>query len=187
MKLNSKCQELVKLKEFHEHTVKKNCSQYKDDLDGSQSFYYKIPSTFLLSEPEKSHYIEVIEESIHASLKHFTRFDKTFYFFATYNGDMKMFIFFVMMAEDSKAAEDFTVKISITNEDSMRKTSHEFPVLSIDDVPDISSSDTHSKCWCIDYRAMKPLLRLRNIGTEVYQQWKATFRPKIEILKKSWN
>ena len=81
-----------------------------------------------------------------------------------------------MMVENLGVVGDLSVRMTISNKDGSRKLCCECPVISIEDI-----SDDSTDCFTVEYDAMKPLLRIDNMGDEETRWWKVGFKIKVDI------
>ena len=180
------CSEEVQLRKFHSHKCVK---------EQGPSNIYLFPYFHKLECPLSDGFLEWDGKSgtkgdefdLSENIKKMICFPndgKRFYFSFNYFASKKMFVFFVMMVEDFESAGEYSVKMTISSDDSSRKISYECPVRSIDNIPSLMvfPSDACFEFCCVPYESMRCLFKITR--TWHNQKWQVGFTTEVEIKKR---
>jgi len=169
------CSEIVQLKEFRDHAAKKGCFI---DCGTKRTFGSTLSEDYLKWDGESKDIGDEfdLDQSNCSKLFGFKCDGKRFYLICKYFGSRRKFLFYVMMAENLEVVGDYSVKMMIANKNGSTKLWLECPVISIEDIGDDSTD-----CFTVEYDAMKPLLRIDNMGDEENRRWKVGFKIKVDI------
>ena len=84
----------------------------------------------------------------------------TFYFSLTYIASKQSLIYRVFLTDGVETASKFTARITVFSHASSELI-HEVPVLSIEDLADMDSSQAYDKYWVVSYDEMRPFIQTR--------------------------
>jgi len=139
----SNCKEEIQLKKFNLHVVEKDCAMVV-----VRSFSWK--SNTILTNRDTLWALQ----SFHAQYR-------LFYLEKFFLAAKKSFIFGVFLPEDVETSSKYSARITISP-GSPRSLIYQGPVLSIEDLPDKSSSQACDKYWIVSYDDLNPFFKTGN-------------------------
>ena len=83
----------------------------------------------------------------------------------------------------------YSVKLSIRSKDSIRKLLFEGPVLSIEDIPDVSDPRAFHNFWAVHYEAIRPFFEIKDKNHDDDEKgdqvWVVKLPVNVEVIKES--
>jgi len=143
---NSLCNQEIQLKKFQEHSTENGCAENPavfGHIFNSASLKMNFYMDKNDNEDEGYQFIPIRVE------------DLLFYFELFFSVSKQSFIFRVFLLERVETASKYSTRITVSP-NSPRKLIYEGPVLSIEDLPDMDSSQAYEKYWIVAKEAMIP-------------------------------
>ena len=157
------CKKEVKLKMLGEHTKENDCI---DDWEDIEEIHCGLGDIFLwpydLYDWDNEGTLFNPNEDKSWKLPIFYVDDQLFYIFMHYLASKQSFFHCVILPDDVETASKYNARMILgphhgcVDSRSRRRLTYEGPVLSIEDLPDLTSSSARSKYWIVPYEDMEP-------------------------------
>jgi len=177
------CDEIIQLKDFHQHAVRNGCS-----VAIRQSTKFNLSKGWLrwdglsLRKAEEFN----LREDLAWSFFHTSKFQNHFYFSAQYFAAEQLFLFYVMVLGGVDSASQFTAQIRLASKENRVRLLFEGPVLPLDRVPATEEALMSStSCFTVHYRAMRPLLSVTEVGENRNVSWSVDFLADVDVQMKA--
>ena len=190
------CRKEVHMKMFHQHAISQACSLNLAYGTSRRmgSYLYPLSSDYLKDWDGSSTLTQDEFDLTENKVYQFASFevhDKVFFLSASYLAAKKTFFFYVMLPKELKdpTLKHYSVKLSIRSKDSIRKLLFEGPVLSIEDIPDVSDPRAFHNFWAVHYEAIRPFFEIKDKNHDDEEKgdqvWVVKLPVNVEVIKES--
>ena len=183
------CRKEVHMKKFHAHATSQLCClnlPYGSRLQGRVgSYLYPLSSDYLKEWDGNKDEFDLTENKVY-QFASFEVHEKVFFLSASYLAARKTFFFYVMLPKELKdpILKQYSAKFSIQSKDSTRKLMFEGPVLSIEDIPDVSNPRAFSTFWAVHYETVRAFFEIKNKNDDD-KVWDVKLPINVEVVKES--
>ena len=160
------CKKEVAMKKFAEHALENECAEstedYGNECPGGDDYNwpYNLNESFDRDDEEQFQgTVFNIREDQKFKLPQVFIDGVAFYVFFHFLASKQSFVICVILPEDVETASKYNTRMCIgddLDDHHRRRLTYEGPVISIEDLPDMNSSDAFSKYWIVPYDVAKP-------------------------------
>ena len=184
------CRKEVHMKMFHQHAISQSCSlnlAYGTSR-GIGSYLYPLSSDYLKEWDGTSTNTKDEFDLSTNRVFQFASFevhDKVFFLSASYFADKKTFFFYVMLPKELKdpTLKHYSIRLIIRSRDTPeRKLMFEGPVLSIEDIPEVSNPRAFYTFWAVHYETMRPFFEIKENDDHI---WEVKLPVNVEVIKEN--
>ena len=178
------------MKMFHQHAISQSCSlnlAYGTSR-GIGSYLYPLSSDYLKEwDGTSTNTRDEFDLSTNRVFQFasFEVHDKVFFLSASYFADKKTFFFYVMLPKELKdpTLKHYSIRLIIRSRDTPeRKLMFEGPVLSIEDIPEVSNPRAFYTFWAVHYETMRPFFEIKENDDHI---WEVKLPVNVEVIKEN--